>query len=244
MSAIHADQSGVTAIFAEQYFQTPGEKPAAEAPGSDAGPFSAIDSVNRGLRRLVLGLRLRHRPVGHRHQLRRDPRQGGKRRRDHLPAGGQLPVRRGRLGGRQRGRLPGLAQGHAQVPGAHRCHHGRRTHLARPVGQRLVRAVSRRARLVSSGLRRAASRFLLLSVPRSPRPPACRPGANIVDRWCRDSDTSDPRSFCAPGPLGLSCCYHAVAMDGDLMPARPRLRRETALNMTVSRALSSGARRR
>jgi hypothetical protein len=40
----HADQSGVTAIFAEQYFQTPGEKPAAGAPGSDAGPFSAIDS--------------------------------------------------------------------------------------------------------------------------------------------------------------------------------------------------------
>jgi photosystem II stability/assembly factor-like uncharacterized protein len=41
----HADQSGATAIFAEQYFQTPGVTPAAEAPGSDAGPFSAIDSA-------------------------------------------------------------------------------------------------------------------------------------------------------------------------------------------------------
>jgi hypothetical protein len=40
----HADQSGATPIFAEQYFQTPGGKPAAESPGSDAGPFSAIDS--------------------------------------------------------------------------------------------------------------------------------------------------------------------------------------------------------
>src|SRR5258708_20163840 len=40
----HADQSGATPIFAEQYFQTPGGKPVAESPGSDAGPFSAIDS--------------------------------------------------------------------------------------------------------------------------------------------------------------------------------------------------------
>jgi hypothetical protein len=38
----HADQSGATAIFAEQYFQTPGAKPAGQAPGSYAGPFSAI----------------------------------------------------------------------------------------------------------------------------------------------------------------------------------------------------------
>ena len=40
----HADQSGATPVFAEQYFQTPGGKPAAQSPGSDAGPFSAIDS--------------------------------------------------------------------------------------------------------------------------------------------------------------------------------------------------------
>jgi photosystem II stability/assembly factor-like uncharacterized protein len=40
----HADQAGATPIFAEQYFQTPGGKPTAESPGSDAGPFSAIDA--------------------------------------------------------------------------------------------------------------------------------------------------------------------------------------------------------
>jgi hypothetical protein len=40
----HADQAGATPIFAEQYFQTPGGKPVAASPGSDAGPFSAIDS--------------------------------------------------------------------------------------------------------------------------------------------------------------------------------------------------------
>jgi photosystem II stability/assembly factor-like uncharacterized protein len=40
----HADASGATPIFAEQYFQTPGGKPTAESPGSEAGPFSAIDS--------------------------------------------------------------------------------------------------------------------------------------------------------------------------------------------------------
>jgi photosystem II stability/assembly factor-like uncharacterized protein len=40
----HADQSGATAIFAEQYFQTAGSGPSAQSPGSDAGPFSAIDS--------------------------------------------------------------------------------------------------------------------------------------------------------------------------------------------------------
>jgi photosystem II stability/assembly factor-like uncharacterized protein len=38
----HADQSGATPIFAEQYFQLPGRKPVAEAPGSIAGPFSAL----------------------------------------------------------------------------------------------------------------------------------------------------------------------------------------------------------
>jgi len=42
----HADQAGATAIFAEQYFQTPGGKPVAESPGSDAGPFSAIDAAS------------------------------------------------------------------------------------------------------------------------------------------------------------------------------------------------------
>jgi hypothetical protein len=42
----HADQSGATAIFAEQYFQTPGAKPTAGSPGSDAGPFSVIDSAS------------------------------------------------------------------------------------------------------------------------------------------------------------------------------------------------------
>jgi photosystem II stability/assembly factor-like uncharacterized protein len=40
----HADQSGATAIFAEQYFQA-GSGPSAQSPGSDAGPFSAIDSA-------------------------------------------------------------------------------------------------------------------------------------------------------------------------------------------------------
>jgi len=40
----HADQAGVTPIFAEQYFQIPGAKPAVQSPGSDAGPFSAIDA--------------------------------------------------------------------------------------------------------------------------------------------------------------------------------------------------------
>jgi photosystem II stability/assembly factor-like uncharacterized protein len=42
----HADQAGATPIFAEQYFQTPGTKPVTESPGSDAGPFSAIDSAS------------------------------------------------------------------------------------------------------------------------------------------------------------------------------------------------------
>jgi hypothetical protein len=40
----YADQSGATALFAEQYFQTPGATPTAEAPGSYAGPFSALSS--------------------------------------------------------------------------------------------------------------------------------------------------------------------------------------------------------
>jgi photosystem II stability/assembly factor-like uncharacterized protein len=40
----HADQAGATPIFAEQYFQVPGAKPVARSPGSDAGPFSAIDA--------------------------------------------------------------------------------------------------------------------------------------------------------------------------------------------------------
>jgi len=40
----HANQAGATPIFAEQYFETPGAKPTAESPGSDAGPFSAIDA--------------------------------------------------------------------------------------------------------------------------------------------------------------------------------------------------------
>jgi len=38
----HGDQSGATALFAEQYFQTPGAMPTAQAPGSYAGPFSAL----------------------------------------------------------------------------------------------------------------------------------------------------------------------------------------------------------
>ena len=38
----HADQAGATPIFAEQYFRGPGTKPAAEAPGSYAGPYSAL----------------------------------------------------------------------------------------------------------------------------------------------------------------------------------------------------------
>jgi hypothetical protein len=38
----HADQSGATALFAELYFQTPGATPTAPAPGSYAGPFSAL----------------------------------------------------------------------------------------------------------------------------------------------------------------------------------------------------------
>jgi len=38
----HASQSGATALFAEQYFQTPGATPTGQAPGSYAGPFSAL----------------------------------------------------------------------------------------------------------------------------------------------------------------------------------------------------------
>jgi hypothetical protein len=41
----YANQTGTVPLFAEQYFQTPGVKPDAESPGSDAGPFSAIDSA-------------------------------------------------------------------------------------------------------------------------------------------------------------------------------------------------------
>jgi len=44
--AFHADQAGATAIFAEQYYQTPGSGPSAPAPGAYAGPFSAIDSAD------------------------------------------------------------------------------------------------------------------------------------------------------------------------------------------------------
>jgi hypothetical protein len=40
----HANEKGATAIFAEQYFQTPGTGPSRSAPGSDPGPFSVIDS--------------------------------------------------------------------------------------------------------------------------------------------------------------------------------------------------------
>jgi hypothetical protein len=40
----HADASGATPIFAEQYFQAANGKPVAESPGSEAGPFSAIGS--------------------------------------------------------------------------------------------------------------------------------------------------------------------------------------------------------
>jgi photosystem II stability/assembly factor-like uncharacterized protein len=39
-----ANQAGATPIFAEQYFQNPGGKPVAQAPGSVAGPFSALSS--------------------------------------------------------------------------------------------------------------------------------------------------------------------------------------------------------
>jgi hypothetical protein len=40
----HADAAGVTAIFAEQYFENPGGTPKADSPGSIAGPFSALSS--------------------------------------------------------------------------------------------------------------------------------------------------------------------------------------------------------
>lgn len=40
----YADASGATPIFAEQYFQAANGKPVADSPGSQAGPFSAIDS--------------------------------------------------------------------------------------------------------------------------------------------------------------------------------------------------------
>ncbi len=39
----HATQAGATALFAEQYFQA-GAQPTAKAPGSAAGPFSAISA--------------------------------------------------------------------------------------------------------------------------------------------------------------------------------------------------------
>jgi photosystem II stability/assembly factor-like uncharacterized protein len=41
----YANQQAAVPLFAEQYFQTPGAKPSAQSPGSDAGPFSAIDSA-------------------------------------------------------------------------------------------------------------------------------------------------------------------------------------------------------
>jgi photosystem II stability/assembly factor-like uncharacterized protein len=40
----YGNARGAVPLFAEQYFQTPGTTPTAQAPGSDAGPFSAIDS--------------------------------------------------------------------------------------------------------------------------------------------------------------------------------------------------------
>jgi photosystem II stability/assembly factor-like uncharacterized protein len=40
--AYHADAAGATPIYAEQYFETPGGTPTADAPGSIAGPFSAL----------------------------------------------------------------------------------------------------------------------------------------------------------------------------------------------------------
>ncbi|HEY0935705.1 MAG TPA: hypothetical protein VGD91_18410 [Trebonia sp.] len=43
--AYHAGPAAATAIFAEQYFQG-GAPPATGSPGSDAGPFSAIDSAD------------------------------------------------------------------------------------------------------------------------------------------------------------------------------------------------------
>ena len=41
----YANQQAAVPLFAEQYFQTPGAKPSAQSPGSDAGPFSAVDSA-------------------------------------------------------------------------------------------------------------------------------------------------------------------------------------------------------
>lgn len=38
----HADKASTMALFAEQYFQAPGTRPAAPSPGSVAGPLSAI----------------------------------------------------------------------------------------------------------------------------------------------------------------------------------------------------------
>ena len=56
------------------------------------GPVLRDRRGKRGLRRLVLGVRPWHRPLGHRHQLRLDPHQEGQRRLDHPAAGGQFPV--------------------------------------------------------------------------------------------------------------------------------------------------------
>jgi hypothetical protein len=41
----HGSQSGVTGLFAEQTMQAPGTGPTRPSPGSDPGPFSAIDSA-------------------------------------------------------------------------------------------------------------------------------------------------------------------------------------------------------
>jgi hypothetical protein len=41
----YANSRAAVPLFAEQYFQTPGAKPSVQSPGSDAGPFSAIDSA-------------------------------------------------------------------------------------------------------------------------------------------------------------------------------------------------------
>jgi photosystem II stability/assembly factor-like uncharacterized protein len=41
----HADAAGATALFAEQYFQSPGATPTAQAPSAYAGPYSAISAT-------------------------------------------------------------------------------------------------------------------------------------------------------------------------------------------------------
>ena len=129
----HADQAGATPIFAEQYFQTPGGKPVAPSPGSDAGPFSAIDAASAAFIDWCSACGAGTAPWDIATNSGSTLTKKGNVGAITQPQAASFLSPAGRLGGRKRQRLPDLGQGHAQVAGAHRGHHGRRPHLARSV---------------------------------------------------------------------------------------------------------------